>query len=335
VELAPAALAEISGGDAYMTAGAAQPVVALTGATGFIGRKLVPLLAAEGWRVRLLLRRDPVWPEWRGVAPQIVAGDLNDPLALRQLVEGADAVVHVAGMIKATRRRQYYAVNHAGSAALADAVLAVAPAARFLHVSTIAAREPQLSDYAGSKRAGEDAVLERLGARATVLRPPAVYGPGDRESLVFFQLASRHLVPLAGPPQARAAMIHVDDLAALLVALLREVPRGAVLTAADARPGGYSWREVFHLAARAVGNPRARLFHAPAALLHAIALGGDIGRTFGKANLLTHQKLRELRHHDWSVSAAEWARPAGWEPRYPLSDGFGHAVAWYRRAGWL
>jgi 2-alkyl-3-oxoalkanoate reductase len=314
---------------------ATRPLLALTGASGFIGRRLVPLLVADGWRVRLLLRRDPVVPEWRDAGLQIVAGGLGDAVALRQLVEGVDAVVHVAGLIKAARRRQFYAVNHAGSVALADAVLAAAPAAKFLQVSTIAAREPALSDYAGSKRAGEDAVLERLGARATVLRPPAVYGPGDRESLLFFQMGSRHFIPLAGRPEARAAMIHVDDLTALLVAQLREPPRGAVLTAADGRPGGYSWREVFRTAALAVGNPRAKLFQAPAALLHSIAFAGDIARAFGSASMLSHQKLRELRHLDWSVPEAEWARPPGWQPRYPLSDGFGQAVAWYRRAGWL
>jgi nucleoside-diphosphate-sugar epimerase len=314
---------------------APRPVVAVTGATGFIGQRLVPLLAAEGWRVRLLLRRDPVRPEWRGVEPQIVAGELADPVALRQLVEGAAAVVHVAGLIKAARRRQFHAINHAGSAALAEAVLAAAPSAQFLHVSTLAAREPRLSDYAASKRAGEDAVLQKLGARATVLRPPAVYGPGDRESLLFFQLASRRFVPLAGAPGARAAMIHVDDLAALLVALLRESPRGAVLSAADARPAGYSWREVFHTAALAVGNPGARLFRVPTALLGAIALGGDIARVFGGASMLNRQRLRELRHRDWSVRPEEWARPAGWAPRYRLDEGFGQAVAWYRRAGWL
>lgn len=314
---------------------AARPLVALTGASGFIGQRLVPLLAADGWRVRLLLRRDPVRAEWRGVVPQIVAGDLGDPVALRQLVSGVDAVVHVAGLIKAARRRQFDAINHAGSAALADAVLAAAPAARFLHVSTLAAREPGLSDYAASKRAGEDAVLQKLGARATVLRPPAVYGPGDRESLVYFQLASKRFVPLAGRPEARVALIHVDDLTALLVALLREAPRGAVLTAADAEPRGYSWHEVFRTAALAVGNPGARLFHAPAALLQCMALGGDIARAFGTASMLNHQKLRELRHPDWSVSQQEWARPAGWAPRYRLNEGFGQAVAWYRRAGWL
>jgi nucleoside-diphosphate-sugar epimerase len=335
VELAASALAQLPGSARPVVTGTGRPLVALTGATGFIGQRLVPLLAADGWRVRLLLRRDPARSEWAGVQPQVVAGDLGDAAALRQLVAGADAVVHVAGLIKAARRRNFYTVNHQGSVAVADAVLSVAPTARFLHVSTIAAREPALSDYAGSKRAGEDAVLERLGQRATVLRPPAVYGPGDRETLVFFQMARKRFVPLAGPPEARGAMIHVDDLAALLVALLREAPAGAVLTAADARPEGYSWREVFHTAAQAVGNPEARLFNAPRALLHAIALAGDIGRAAGSASMLNHQKLRELRHRDWSVSSAELARPAGWVPRVLLDEGFAQTVAWYRRAGWL
>ncbi len=312
-----------------------KPVVALTGATGFIGRRLAPMLAADGWRVRLLLRRDPVVKEWRGLQLQVVAGDLLDPAALRQLVEGADAVVHVAGLIKAARQAQYDAVNHAASRMLAETMRAHAPAARLLHFSTMAAREPKLSGYAASKRAGEDAVREVLGERVTVLRPPAVYGPGDRETLVFFQMAQKAIVPLAGTPVARAAMIHVDDLCSLAVALLREPSHGQVLTAADARPEGYTWREVFTTAAHAVGNPGARLVHAPALLLRALALGGDVARLFGVASMLTTQKLRELRHADWSVPASELARPAGWAPRHDLVDGFAGAVAWYRRAGWL
>jgi 2-alkyl-3-oxoalkanoate reductase len=335
VELASAALEKLSHGGNMNSPAQARPVVALTGATGFVGRRLAPLLAAAGWKVRLLLRRDPVIPEWRGMEPQIVAGDLRDAGALALLTSGVQAVVHVAGLIKAARTRDYFAVNHAGSAALADAARRHAPQAHFLHVSTIAAREPQLSDYAASKCAGEKAVLEAMGARVTVLRPPAVYGPGDRETLVFFQLARGRLVPLLGSPSAVAAMIHVEDLMRLLVAQLGVAPTGAVLSAADERPGGYPWREVFATAARAVGNDQARLFHAPAGLLRAAACVGDAGKLFGAANMLNSQKLRELRHADWSVSAAEWARPEGWQPRYSLVDGFAQTVAWYRRAGWL
>ncbi|MDQ2639508.1 MAG: NAD-dependent epimerase/dehydratase family protein [Pseudomonadota bacterium] len=311
------------------------PVVAVTGASGFVGQRLAPLLAAGGWRVRLLLRRDPVREQWRGMDPQIVAGDLGDSGALRQLVSGVDAVVHVAGLIKAARQRQYDAVNFAGSTRLAEAVAAHAPQAHFLHLSTMAAREPQLSGYAASKRAGEDAVLKLLGSRVTVLRPPAVYGPGDRETLVFFQIARNRLVPLLGTRHARAAMIHVDDLCSLMVALLHETPAGRVLSASDARADGYSWQEVFATAARAMGNARPLLFHAPAVLLHGVALAGDVARLFGTANMLTTEKLRELRHPDWSVPAEQRAQPARWTPAYSLPEGFGNAVAWYRRAGWL
>lgn len=312
-----------------------RPVVALTGGTGFVGQRLAPLLSEAGWRVRLLLRRDPVRAAWRGLDPQIVAGDLGDPAALRQLVQGVDAVVHVAGLIKAARRHQYDAINTVGTTRLAEAVAQFAPQARFLHLSTLAAREPQLSGYAASKRAGEDAVLQLLGGRATVLRPPAVYGPGDRETLVFFQMASKKLVPLAGRPTARAAMIHVDDLCNLIVALLREPAGGRVLSAADAQPAGYTWREVFATAARAVGNPGAKLFHAPALLLQSIALGGNVARLFGTANMLNSEKLRELRHPDWSVRPEERALPSGWSPAFNLQEGFANAVVWYQRAGWL
>lgn len=316
-------------------AAAPRPIVALTGATGFIGRRLAPMLARAGWQVRLLLRRDPVIPEWRGLEPQIVAGDLRDAGALAQLAQGVNAVVHVAGVIKAARSHQYFEVNHAAAAALAAAVQEHAPQAHFLHLSSLAAREPALSDYAASKRAGEQAVLDVLGPRVTVLRPPAVYGPGDRETLVFFQLAQRRLVPLLGSSSALAAMIHVEDLLRLLVTQLAMEPTGAVLGASDERPGGYSWREVFAAAARAVGNDRARLFHAPGGLLRAAAWVGDAGKLLGSANMLNSQKLRELRHPDWSVKAGERANPAGWEPRYSLIEGFAQTVAWYRREGWL
>lgn len=312
-----------------------RPILALTGATGFVGRRIAPMLAADGWRVRLLLRKDPVHADWRGMDPQIVAGSLSDKQALRHLVEGVDAVVHVAGLIKAARRREYDAVNAQGTADLAEAVAQKAPGATFLHLSTLAAREPALSGYGASKRAGEEAVLKHLGERVTVLRPPAVYGPGDRESLVFFQMASKRLVPLLGKPAARAAMIHVDDLCTLMVALLRDPRGGQVLAASDNRPEGYSWREVFGMAARAVGNSRAHLFQAPRLMVRSVATAGDIARLFGKANMLNSEKLRELSHPDWAVPLSERALPSGWAPRYSLVDGFASAVAWYRRAGWL
>ena len=311
------------------------PLAAVTGASGFIGQHLVRALISQGWSVRLLLRSEPRIGEWRSRGAQVVAGSLADASALAQLVDGAKVVIHLAGVIKAAGRDEFFTSNRDGTQALAEAVQRVAPTAHFLHVSSLAAREPLLSDYAASKRAGEDAARSMLGDRVTVLRPPAVYGPGDRETLVFFQLARQRLVPLLGSASARAAMIHVGDLARLIERLATLPPRGQVLTAADARPEGYRWDEVLGAAARAVGNERARLVHAPQALLRAVALVGDAGRRLGMANMLNSQKLRELRHEDWSVSASELATAPDWSPHFDLDTGFADAVAWYRAQSWL
>lgn len=311
------------------------PLAAVTGATGFIGRHLVATLAEAGWRTRLLLRREPDEPQWRTVRPQVVAGSLGDEAALARLVDGADAVIHLAGLIKAARRADFFDVNCESAARLARVVRRCAPRAHFVMVSSLAAREPLLSDYAASKRAGESAVLDVLGSCATVLRPPAVYGPGDRETLLFFQLARMRRVPLLGGPDARAALIHVGDLSRLIATLAASPPRGELLTAADGRPGGYRWDELLGAAARAVGNTEPRFVRAPQGVLGAVALVGDLARALGSASMLNSQKLRELRHLDWSVSPAELAQAPGWTARFDIDDGFADAVAWYRSAGWL
>ena len=141
-----------------------SPLVALTGGTGFLGRHVTAAFAAAGWRVRLLARR----PEAAGRAHETVRGSLSDQGALSALVDGADAVVHLAGAIRARSRTAFMAVNRDGTAAVGRAWRAEAPSARFVLVSSMAAREPGLSDYAASKAAGE-AALD--GESAVVLRP--------------------------------------------------------------------------------------------------------------------------------------------------------------------
>lgn len=313
----------------------AAPLAAITGASGFIGRQLVPVFAQSGWRVRLLLRREPVVEEWQHLRPEIVAGTLADRPALEQLVDGATAIVHLAGLIKAPTRALFFKVNRDGSAALAAAARSVSPRAHLLIVSSLAARQPELSDYAASKRAGEAAASAAFASPVTILRPAVVYGPGDRESLRFFQVARHRIVPLPGPPDGRACLIHVRDLARLIVALATSPPTGTVLGAADRRSEGYRLDEVLAAAAHAVGNVAPRLVRAPGWLLRPIALAGDVARLAGSASMLNSQKLRELRHPDWSIPSAQLARPAGWSPQFGLDAGFADAVAWYRAAGWL
>jgi nucleoside-diphosphate-sugar epimerase len=311
--------------------------VAVTGGSGFLGRHTVAALAAAGWKVRVLLRSEPIHPLWKDFVPEVVLGSLADRGALERLVDGADAVLHLAGLIKARDDAEFLRVNRDGTGALCEAMLARAPAAHLVLVSSLAARSPELSGYAASKRAGEDAALKLLGpARLSIVRPPAIYGPGDRETLVFFQLASGKLIPLVGRPRARFALIHVVDAARALVVRLAGVPTGAIHAIADDRPAGYAWREILDAAASAVGNTRPRYIPLPPALLRgAGAIGGGVAKLLGRVAMANAGKVRELLHEDWALSGAECLREPGSEPSFTLTGGFADAARWYRVEGWL
>ena len=311
--------------------------VAVTGATGFLGRHVVRELAARGWKPRLLVRSQPIHPLWKHLEPEIVLGSLSDRAALTRLVEGADAVLHIAGLIKARNLEEFLRVNRDGTRLLAEITRQKAPSAHFLAVSSLAAREPDLSDYGASKRAGEDIAFEVLGPeRVSVIRPPAIYGPGDRETLVFFQLARGPLIPLLGGPTARMALIHVQDAAAELAGRLAAGPSGRAQAIADGEPAGYGWQQILAAGAVAVGNARPRYFRVPAGLLKGAGwLGGNAARLAGQPAMLSASKVRELLHENWGVEAAELWREPGRQPTFGLEDGFRSTARWYREAGWL
>ena len=310
-------------------------LVAVTGATGFLGRRLTPALSAAGCRVRVLVRRPPDTP-WVGPAPEVVVGNLNDRAALDRLVSGADVVIHAAGLIKAPDRKTFFAANAEGSGRLAAAIGAAANgnAGRMILVSSLAAREPRLSDYAASKQAGEAAAGAILADRLMTLRPPAIYGPGDRETLALFRLAARSpILPIPDAPATRLALVHVDDVAARLVNAVADGWAPGVFALGGARPEGYGWREIFSAAGAAMGR-RPRLAPIPPWTIHAAAaLSGLAGRLRGSPAIFNPGKARELLHPDWSVSPDE--RPPGPAAWLDLPTGFGRTVAWYRSAGWL
>jgi uncharacterized protein YbjT (DUF2867 family) len=308
-------------------------LAAVAGATGFLGRHVVQALARAGWRVRVLARTPAAavypWP----ADVETVCGVLSDPAALGRLCAGAEAVVNVAGLVKARSPAEFEAVNVEGVRCLAEAVGASAPQPHLVQVSSLAAREPQLSAYAASKRRGEVVAAEVLGSHLTIVRPSAVYGPGDKETLRLFQAAALSPLLPTFDPAARLALVHVEDAADQIAALAAGRP-GRTLAICDARPEGYGWREILAAAARACGR-RPRLVRVPGGLVLALAGAAEQAvRLSGRAPMLTWGKARELLHSDWSLAPAELAaeRP---RPNFDLTAGFDHTVKWYRAAGWL
>jgi len=286
-------------------------------------------LADDGWRVRVLARRDPVDLLWRDVTPEVVVGDLNNAPALTRLCQDADVVIHAAGLVKARSRAQFDKVNVGGS----EQVAAAAAHARVPHVvlvSSLTAREPELSHYGASKRAGEGAMARHLGPRLTVVRPCAIYGPGDRELLAVFRAAdSLPLLPVLSAT-GRVAMIHVEDAARQIAELSGTEPDGKIFALSDARVDGYSWRELMEAAAEACGR-RPRFLAVPPLLIRAIGITNDFTKLLGATPMLSSAKTRELLHPSWAI-----APDVGWisdpPPKYDLKRGFSQTVSWYRTA---
>lgn len=293
--------------------------LAITGGTGFVGSRLIDRALAGGHDVRALVRRPR--PPRTGVA--WIAGDLAEP---GELCAGADAVIHVAGVVNARDRAGFAAGNVAGTRRLLAAA-AAAGVERFVHVSSLAAREPALSDYGWSKAGAEAAVIASDRAW-TIVRPPAVYGPGDLELRDMFWLARLGLALL--PPPGRLSLLHVDDLARLLLACaIRDAGR-IVLEPDDGAP----LRHVGFGRAigRAVGR-RVLALSLPGPLL-ALAARAD-GRLRGDGAKLTPDRVGYLRHPDWTADPAKRPDPALWTPAIPLAQGLADTAAWYRAAGLL
>lgn len=297
-------------------------ILAVTGGTGFVGGHLLRLAVEQGHPVRALTRRPQ--PEMAGV--RWVGGDLASPGAL---CEGADAVIHLAGAINAPDRAGFDAGNVAGTASLAAAAHA-AGIGRFVHVSSLAAREPGLSDYGASKAAAER-IVAASGFAAAIVRPPGVYGPGDRETLPVFQMVARGFAVLPGP--GRFSLIEVGDLAAVLLRVAASDFNG--LAEVDDGHGGYTHAELALAIGVALGR-RPRLIRLPTAVLRAGAsVDTALARVQRRSPKLSHDRARYLAHPDWVADPAVAlprdlrGTPAG------LVPGLAGTVAWYRRHGWL
>lgn len=309
--------------------------VALTGASGFVGAAVAARLAAIGWRVRALVHSRPLDDALlaAGVAP--VSGSLSDQASLEALMDGADAVIHCAALVKAKRREDFDRVNRGGARTLFAAAQSAAPGAKLLFVSSLAARQPDLSEYAASKAAAE-AELARTALDWDVIRPPAVYGPGDPETLKLLQWIAKGLAPVPAGPEAKVSVIHVQDLAEGVAAWAESgAPARAVYEVDDGHPGGRTWDEVVAQAAQALGA-RPRIVAAPRGLLIAGAGAYEgLARLLGRTPMVTAGKMREMCWPDWSCAPGAFGERHGWTPARDLQTGLRETVDWYRKAGWL
>jgi len=298
--------------------------VAVTGASGFVGQALIAQLLAAGQQVRALVHHRPLPIEHPAL--ETVSGALGDDAALARLIAGAGAVVHVAGRVRGRNAADFLPVNADGAARVARLAGTAGGHARLILISSLAARAPHLSDYAASKRAGEERLAEAASDSAlswAALRPPAVYGPGDRELRPLFSLISRGITPLPAAPGARLSLLHVSDLAAAIIALI-DSPAQGIFELHDGHEGGYDWEEVATIVESVTGRGRGWRVPVPQTLLRSAASANlAAARIIGYLPMLTPGKVNELRHPDWVCDNTELGRATGWQPAVSLHEGLG------------
>jgi nucleoside-diphosphate-sugar epimerase len=302
-------------------------ILAITGATGFVGSAVLNAALAEGHQVRALARRDQApraGVEW-------VRGDLADTAALAALVAGADAAIHVAGLTNTPDPAEFDIANVTGTANVIAAMKG-AGGKRLVFVSSLSARQPELSRY-GASKAKAEALVEASGLDWTTVRPPAVYGPRDIDMLDLFRAAKWGVVPL--PPGGATSIIHADDLARLLVALAASnaaPTKKKTYEPDDGREGGWSHKELAAAIGRAMGR---KVFapHLPRKVLDAAAAADRLAR--GDKAKLTADRVGYMCHPNWVARFDRKPPPGLWQPKIAGEEGLKATAEWYKREGWV
>jgi nucleoside-diphosphate-sugar epimerase len=318
----------------------------VTGATGFVGSHLAEALKRRGHQVTALARSSRKAEALSAQGARVVAGDLHDAAALDRAMAGQDIVYHVAGVVAARDEAGFLRANRDGTRNILNAAERSGNP-RFVLVSSLAAAGPSppgapltgretphpVTAYGRSKLAAEE-VVRASGLGWSIIRPPIVYGPRDREVLKIFRLARLHLAPVFGDGSQELSAVHGADLAEALVSA-GESPAtvGGIYSACH--PEVFTSAELGHAVARAMGRSVTTI-RIPAAVGRVLLALTETGaRLTRQVTILTTEKAKEFFQPAWTGDPGPLTRDTGWQATYDLQKGLASTYEWYRQAGWL
>ena len=316
--------------------------VSLTGATGFLGGHIADACRRRGWTVRAIVRPGNRKPVPGDVDVREAA--LASPEALAAAFEGCDAVIHTAGLVRTARPDAFQHVNVDGTRAVVEAANMVQ--ARLVHVSSLAAmgtgtvdrpvREDDpprpVNAYGRSKLAAEEVVRDTATVPWIILRPCAVYGPGDRGFLPLARLARRGLFPLATAASTPFSFVYADDVAEAVARALESSVSDDAVFVAHAR--SHTAEALLRSLAHELAQPYSPL-RVPRVLLRAAAAAGDLQWLTGRAPWLDRSRLAELSAEGFVCDVSRARERLGFVASVDLSEGLHRTVRWYRERGWL
>lgn len=319
----------------------------VTGATGFVGSHLVDALHAGQWQTRALVRPTSVTDQLIRTGCDVRVASVPDERTFTEALDGVDVVFHLAAATRARDEDEYRRANVDPTATLVRAAEALPRPPRIVYLGTLASVGPSLDGrpvaedaeprpltaYGRSKLAAERIVLGSRRVPGVVLRPPAVYGPRDRDLFTFFRMASIGVMPRPSGPDRPVQLVHASDLARALLLAAVSSSTNAVYHIAE--PVVRPWSGVTELIARAVGRSPVDVPIPRLLLTAAAGLSEATARLGRRATIFNRDKVRELLAPGWICTTDRAARELGFRASIPLEEGIPATAAWYRSAGWL
>ena len=322
--------------------------VLVTGATGFVGSHLVEALAARGDTVLAMARRPDQHDALKKAGATPMPGSLENERSLVTALKDVDVVYHVAGATSARDEAAFFAINEGGTRRVLESIRQAAPGLRrVVYVSTQAALGPSPRDVALSESAecrpltpyGRSKLAGELAVRGSdlpwsVIRPPAVYGPRDKEFLKLFRIAKRGIAPVFGAGTQQLSLVHVRDLVEAIVlagthdAALRQIFHAA-------HPETVLSRDVARAAGAALGGSPVLLPIPGAVAAAAAAVIGRVVSLAGQSTILSSERVAEFLAPSWLLDVAKADRLLGWRAKTPMVDGIRETGAWYREQKWV
>jgi dihydroflavonol-4-reductase len=324
--------------------------ILITGATGFIGSHIAEALHVKGYKIRVLVRKTSKLAWLKDVPVEYVYGDFFSDEGLRAAVDGVDYIVHSAGVTKATGKEGYYRGNHLATRNILGAALQYSPKIRqFIHISSQAAVGPSingqpvneqtpyhpLTTYGKSKMEAEkECQLFMPKLPVTIIRPPAVYGPRDKDVFEFFNSVKKGLQPMIGFSHKLVSLIHVKDLVSGIVSTIdKPVAIGQIYFISSERY--YNWREVGEITARVMGK-RVLRFSVPVPIVYGIgAVSELVALVTRKPVLLNWEKAKDIVQDAWTCDVSKARKELDFKEKFTLEKGIQNTVEWYRKERWL
>lgn len=326
--------------------------VLVTGASGYTGTVLVKKLVAQGVTVRAIARQSSNLGAFDGLPIEWIRGNVFDPAIVAEAVKGVEYVIHVAAAYREAKitEETYHKVHIESTKLLAHALVGKAGFQRFVHVSTVGVHghidEPPANE---EYRFSPGDVYQRTKAEAelwirdfakknsfpiSVVRPAAIYGPGDKRLLKVFKMAAKPVFPLFGKGQGLYHLIHVEDLTDIFIlAAIHPAAAGEVFIAGNQAPSRL--KDIAQTIASEIGNTKMKFVRFPAwPLFLAADICEALCKPFGIEPPIYRRRVAFFTK-DRAFDTSKLKRLLGFSNRVSVEEGLRSTARWYREAGWL